>query len=172
MLAIRLQRVGRKGLPQYRVVVQNSQVSPKSGKVIEFLGHYNPHTKEVKIEKEVAQKFLDNGAQPSQRAAKLLKEQGVKLPKWFAFDDKGERKTRNPEKLRKNQPAEEKAEEKAEEPEAPAAEPETKTEEATEEKPTEAEEKSETPAEEQKEEKPEETPAEESSDEKSKDSEK
>lgn len=168
MLAIRLQRVGRKGLPQYRVVVQNSQVSPKSGKVIEYLGHYNPHTKEIKIEKEVAQKFLDNGAQPSQRAAKLLKEQGVKLPKWFVFDEQGDRKTRNPEKLRKNQPAEE----KTEEPEAPATEVETKADEATEEKPSETEEKSEAPAEEQKEEKPAETPAEESSDEKSEDTKK
>lgn len=127
MLAIRLQRVGRKGLPQYRIVVQESQLSPKSGKVVKHLGHYNPHTKEVKIDTETAQKFLDNGAQPSERAAKLMQDQGVKLPKWFSFSKPGNRTTRNPDKLRKNQPAEEKPAEVASE-EAPAAEEETKPE--------------------------------------------
>jgi small subunit ribosomal protein S16 len=119
MLAIRLQRVGRKGYPTYRVAVQESQRHPSSGRVVAYVGSYNPHTKEVTIQNEVAQKYLDNGAQPTPRVVKLLKDAGVTLPKWVKeFDAKQEGKLRNPEKLRKNQPKEEVVEE-----ETPAEEP-------------------------------------------------
>lgn len=119
MLAIRLQRTGRKGHAQYRVVVQDSHRSPTSGRVVAYLGSYDPHAKTVTLKKEQAQKFLDNGAQPSDRVAGLLKNEGVKLPKWVTFNDPKERATRNPEKLRKNQPAAP-AEEAKEEPAAEA----------------------------------------------------
>lgn len=105
MLAIRLQRTGRKGHAQYRVVVQDSHRSPTSGRVVAYLGSYDPHAKTVTLKTEQAQKFLDNGAQPSDRVAGLLKREGVKLPKWVQVNDPRERATRNPEKLRKNQPA-------------------------------------------------------------------
>jgi small subunit ribosomal protein S16 len=109
MLAIRLQRQGKTHFATYRIIVQEAQKQPTSGKVVAFIGAYNPHSKEVSVAKEVAQKYLDNGAQPTPRVAKLLKENGVKLPKWVTeFDGKGAKKTRNPEKLRKNQPKEEK----------------------------------------------------------------
>ena len=104
MLVIRLQRVGRKGLAQFRVVVQDSRRTPTSGKVVASLGHFNPHTKETVINKEKAQFYLDHGAQPSERAVVLLKSQGVKLPKWVMPPVKQEGKIRNPEKLRRNQP--------------------------------------------------------------------
>src|SRR5690606_14992412 len=110
MLAIRLQRTCRKGHAQYRVIVQDSHRAPTSGKVVAHLGHYNPHSKEVKVDTQKAQTFLNNGAQPSDRVAKLLKGEGVKLPKWFTSSTPGNRTTRNPDKLRKNQteqPAEE-----------------------------------------------------------------
>lgn len=45
MLAIRMQRVGRKGHPEYRVVVQDARLTPSSGRVVARVGHYNPHTK-------------------------------------------------------------------------------------------------------------------------------
>lgn len=107
MLAIRLQRVGRTGYAMYRLAVQDSRRHPSSGRVVEYVGSYNPHTKEVKIQTEAAQKYLDNGAQPTTRVAKLLKEAGVKLPKWVKLHEEQKSQTRNPDKLRKNQPKEE-----------------------------------------------------------------
>lgn len=124
MLAIRLQRLGRAGYPTYRLAVQESQRHPSSGRVVAYVGSYNPHTKDANIQVEVAQKYLDNGAQPTPRVAKLLKEAGVKLPKWVkeAATDKTSG-IRNPDKLRKNQPKEEPVEEPAaEEAETPAEE--------------------------------------------------
>ncbi|QHN42969.1 30S ribosomal protein S16 [Candidatus Mycosynbacter amalyticus] len=112
MLAIRLQRLGRKAYPVYRVAVQEAQRHPSSGRVVAYVGSYNPHTKEASIDKEKAQKYLDNGAQPSPRVVKLLKEAGVKLPTWVkTHDDSKQKAIRNAEKLRKNQPKEEVAEE-------------------------------------------------------------
>lgn len=116
MLAIRLQRVGRAGYPTYRLAVQESQRHPSSGRVVAYVGSYNPHTKDANVQVEAAQKYLDNGAQPTPRVVKLLKEAGVKLPKWVkeAASDK-QKALRNPEKLRKNQPKEEVEETPAEE---------------------------------------------------------
>jgi small subunit ribosomal protein S16 len=149
MLAIRLQRVGRKGYPVYRVAVQEAQRHPSSGRVIAYVGTYNPHTKDATVQVELAQKYLDNGAQPSPRVVKLLSDAGVKLPKWVETQSTGKQKTiRNAEKLRKNQPKEEVVEEVvAEEPavEAPAeevAEPEAEAKEEVAEEPA-AEEKAE-----------------------------
>ncbi len=108
MLAIRLQRLGRKGLPVYRLAVQESQRHPSSGRVVAYVGSYNPHTKVANIQAEAAQKYLDNGAQPTPRVVKLLKDAGVKLPKWVKEPAGDKQKTiRNAEKLRKNQPKEE-----------------------------------------------------------------
>jgi len=112
MLAIRLQRVGRAGYPTYRLAVQESQRHPSSGRVVAYVGSYNPHTKDAHVQVELAQKYLDNGAQPTPRVAKLLKEAGVKLPKWVKDVTADKQKAiRNPEKLRKNQPKEEIVEE-------------------------------------------------------------
>lgn len=108
MLAIRLQRIGRKGYPVYRLAVQEAQRHPSSGRVVAYVGSYNPHTKEAKVQVEAAQKYLDNGAQPTPRVVKLLKNAGVKLPKWVKEPASDKQKAiRNAEKLRKNQPKEE-----------------------------------------------------------------
>lgn len=112
MLTIRMQRTGRKGHAMFRVVVQDARVTPTSGKVVALLGSYDPHAKTATLDKEKAATFLKNGAQPSERAAMLLKKEGVELPKWVAVNDKKAGKLRNPEKLRKNRPAEPEAEEK------------------------------------------------------------
>ena len=112
MLAIRLQRLGRKTYPVYRLAVQESNRHPSSGRVVAYVGSYNPHTKEATIQVETAQKYLDNGAQPTPRVVKLLKEAGVKLPKWVKEPVANKQKAiKNAEKLRKNQPKEEVAEE-------------------------------------------------------------
>jgi len=125
MLAIRLQRLGRKGYPVYRLAVQESQRHPSSGRVVAYVGSYNPHTKEANVQVEAAQKYLDNGAQPTPRVVKLLKDAGVKLPKWVKEPETGKQKSiKNTEKLRKNQPKEEISEVTEETPaeEAPAQE--------------------------------------------------
>ena len=121
MLVIRMQRTGRKGHAMFRVVVQDSRRTPTSGKVVATLGSYDPHAKNVNLDKEKAQFYLEHGAQPSSRVAALLKQEGVKLPKWVALADKKAGKLRNPEKLRRNRPAEEPAPAAEDEP-APAEE--------------------------------------------------
>lgn len=124
MLAIRLQRVGRAGYPTYRLAVQESQRHPSSGRVVAYVGSYNPHTKDATVQVELAQKYLNNGAQPTPRVVKLLKTAGVKLPSWVkdASVDK-QKALRHPDKLRKNQPkAEVVVEEAPVEAEAPAEE--------------------------------------------------
>ena len=107
MLAIRMQRTGRKGHAMFRVVVQESRLTPTSGKVVAMLGSYDPHAKTTTLDKEKATVFLKNGAQPSDRVARLLKSEGVKLPKWVTLEAKKTGSLRNPEKLRKNQPKQE-----------------------------------------------------------------
>lgn len=117
MLAIRLQRVGRKAHPIYRLAVQESQRHPSSGRVVAYVGSYNPHTKEANVNVEVVQKYLDNGAQPTPRVVKLIKAAGVKLPSWVKeFDPTKTKIVRHSEKLRKNQPKEEVVEAAVEEP--------------------------------------------------------
>jgi small subunit ribosomal protein S16 len=106
MLAIRLQRTGRKGHAMFRVVVQDSRRTPTSGKVVANLGTYDPHSKAVSLDGEKAAFYLTNGAQPSTRVAVLLKSEGVKLPKWVVEPSKKAGAIRNAEKLRRNQPKE------------------------------------------------------------------
>lgn len=115
MLVIRMQRTGRKGHAQFRVVVQDSRRTPSSGRVVANLGHYNPHTKSAVIDKEKASFYLEHGAQPSDRAARLLKSEGIKLPGWVKIEEKKQRAIRNIEKLRKNQPKEEAVKDSVEE---------------------------------------------------------
>ena len=108
MLAIRLQRLGRKAYPVYRVAVQEAQRHPSSGRVVAYVGSYNPHTKEVSLQKETLEKYLSNGAQPTPRVVKILKQEGVTLPKWVKDPASDKQKSvKNAEKLRKNQPKEE-----------------------------------------------------------------
>lgn len=119
MLSIRMQRTGRKGHAMFRLVVQESRLTPTSGKVVALLGSYDPHAKTAQINTEKADFYLKNGAQPSDRAAFLLQKEGVKLPSWVTKSAAKSGGVRNPDKLRKNRPAEEAAPE-AEVAEAPA----------------------------------------------------
>lgn len=152
-----MQRNGRSGYPVYRIVVQEAQRHPLSGRIVAQVGSYNPHTKATVLDKEKVEKYLSHGAQPSSRVAFVLKKEGVKLPKWYKEAPKKESKIRNPEKLRKNRPAEEVPAEEAPAEEAPVEAP------AVEETPSEAPAAEEAPAEDASavEETPAETPAEE-----------
>lgn len=121
MLVIRMQRTGRKGHAMFRVVVQDSRRTPTSGKIVAHLGSYDPHSKTAQINKEKAKFYLDHGAQPSERVAKLLKSEKVDLPKWVNLSGDKKREVRNPDKRRSTRP-EEPVEETPAEPEASAAE--------------------------------------------------
>lgn len=122
MLVIRLQRTGRKGHAQFRVVVQDSRRTPSSGRVVALLGSYNPHTKEAQLDTEKASFYLEHGAQPSDRVVRLFQAEKIALPKWVKIAAPKTGKLRNPEKLRRNQPKEEAPVEAEAEAPAPAEE--------------------------------------------------
>ena len=105
MLAIRMQRTGRKGHAMYRVVVQESHLTPTSGKVVALIGNYDPHAKNLSLNKEKATFYLEHGAQPSDRAARLMQKDGVKLPDWVKQPTSKDGSIRHPEKRRATTPA-------------------------------------------------------------------
>ncbi|MEE8374268.1 MAG: 30S ribosomal protein S16 [Dehalococcoidia bacterium] len=78
MVKIRLQRVGKKKKPSYRVVVADSR-APRDGSFIEIIGHYDPLTDPatVVIQEEKALKWLRQGAQPTETVASLLNKAGI-----------------------------------------------------------------------------------------------
>ncbi|MBE6070970.1 MAG: 30S ribosomal protein S16 [Clostridium butyricum] len=75
---IRLRRMGAKKAPFYRIVVADSR-SPRDGKFIEEIGYYNPLTEpvEVKVDEEKVNKWLSNGAQPTETVKRLLTNAGL-----------------------------------------------------------------------------------------------
>ena len=75
---IRLRRMGAKKSPFYRVVVADSRY-PRDGRFIEEIGYYNPLEEPavVKVDVEKAQKWIANGAQPTDTVKDLLKRAGV-----------------------------------------------------------------------------------------------
>ena len=78
MVKIRLRRMGAKKAPFYRIVVADSRY-PRDGRFIEEIGYYNPLTNpaEVKVDAEKVQKWISNGAQPTDTVKSLLKKNGV-----------------------------------------------------------------------------------------------
>lgn len=115
MLAIRLQRQGKTHYATYRVIVQDVLRHPSSGKVVAYVGSYNPHTKQVQLDKEAIENYLSHGAQPTDRVVRILTGEGMTMPKWVKTVRGKQRDIRNPEKLRRNQPKEESVETPAEE---------------------------------------------------------
>ena len=75
---MRLRRMGAKKAPFYRVIIADER-SPRDGKFIDEIGYYNPLTNpaEVKIDAEKAEKWLNNGAQPTETVKSLLKKSGI-----------------------------------------------------------------------------------------------
>ncbi len=75
---LRLKRMGAKQKPFYRIVAADSR-SPRDGRFIETVGTYNPvlNPAEVKIDKEIALKWLNNGAEPTDTVRTLLKNEGI-----------------------------------------------------------------------------------------------
>lgn len=75
---IRLKRMGAKKAPFYRIVVADSR-SPRDGRFIDQIGTYNPLTTpaEININEEAAQKWLNNGAQPTDTVKNLFSKAGI-----------------------------------------------------------------------------------------------
>ena len=78
MVKLRLKRMGKKGAPFYRIVAADSR-SPRDGRFIEQIGTYNPTKAEEKVtlDKELAKKWLSNGAQPTDTVRDLLSSKGI-----------------------------------------------------------------------------------------------
>jgi small subunit ribosomal protein S16 len=78
MVKIRLRRMGAKKQPTYRFVVADSR-SPRDGRFIEILGHYDPRTepKTLEVDAEKAKAWLAKGAQPSETVRRLFAEKGL-----------------------------------------------------------------------------------------------
>ena len=79
---IRLQRYGSKKRPFYRLVAADSR-SPRDGRYLEIIGTYNPTTEpaSVKIDSEKAQKWLNEGAKPTDTVKNLFAKAGIKSSK-------------------------------------------------------------------------------------------
>lgn len=80
MLKIRLRRVGAKKHPSYRIVVADSR-SPRSGSVVERLGHYDPGTDPptITLDDAKAQEWLKKGAQPSEPVEWILRKRQISV---------------------------------------------------------------------------------------------
>ncbi|CUH78917.1 30S ribosomal protein S16 [Tritonibacter multivorans] len=106
-MKIRLARGGSKKRPFYRIVAADSRM-PRDGRFIEKLGTYNPllpkdSEERVKMDMEKVQAWLDKGAQPTDRVARMLEAAGVLTKK----------ERNNPNKAVPGKKAQERAEEKA-----------------------------------------------------------
>ena len=75
---IRLRRMGQKKAPFYRIVVADSR-SPRDGRFIEEIGTYDPtkDPSEFKVDEELAKKWLNNGARPTEVVGKIFKAAGI-----------------------------------------------------------------------------------------------
>jgi small subunit ribosomal protein S16 len=78
MVKIRLQRVGKKKAPFYHIVVADSR-SPRDGRIIEQIGTYDPMTKPstLKVDKEKVEKWIENGAKPTDIVKHLIEKEQV-----------------------------------------------------------------------------------------------
>jgi len=122
VLRIRLQRLGRKGRPDYRIVLAEHARAVK-GKIIESLGYYHPLMKEdvLKIDMDRFTELVKNGARPTNTIARLLMQQGVKGMERFVIEMK-DKKVKNPKEEAAVAPAPEAPAPEAPAPEAPAPE--------------------------------------------------
>ena len=78
MVRIRLRRVGSRKNPNWRIVVADRR-SPRDGRTIETIGHYNPQTdpSTIELNSDRARHWLDHGAQPTPTVAALLRARGI-----------------------------------------------------------------------------------------------
>lgn len=77
MLKMRLQRIGRKNDPSFRVVVTDSRRGPKSGKNVDLIGSYSPKLDQIQIDGEKAKTWISKGVQVSDTVHNLLVSQKI-----------------------------------------------------------------------------------------------
>lgn len=95
MLVIRMARGGRNKYPVYRIVAAESSRAV-TGKFIAVLGHYNPHTKDLTLNKDETLKYISNGAQPSNSVVRLLQREKMELPTWVVLKNKNKKSKQEP----------------------------------------------------------------------------
>ncbi len=77
MLKMRLQRIGRRNSPAYRVLVVDSRQGPKSGKFVDQIGAYDPRTGDLRLDGEKAKTWIEKGVQLSGTVHNMLINQGI-----------------------------------------------------------------------------------------------
>ena len=77
MLKIRLQRIGRRNDPHYRILVAEHTAGPKSNNFVEKVGTVNPKTKEIQLKTDRITYWISVGAQPSGRVHNILVKEGI-----------------------------------------------------------------------------------------------
>src|SRR3989344_226507 len=141
MLKMRLQRIGRKNSPSYRVVVTDSRNAVSRGRNVDLIGSYEPKLGRVQIDAEKAKHWLKQGVQPSDTVYNMLVSQKIVegkkknvLPKKSPIIDEAKLKAEAEAKAKAEADAKAKAEAEAKAAEeaaaAKAAEAETPAEEA------------------------------------------
>ena len=112
---IRLRRMGAKKSPFYRVVVADSR-SPRDGKCIEEIGYFNPMVEpaDIKLDMEKVEKWIKNGAQPTERVKSIINSQKVDAEKNTKTKVKATTKTKKKVEPKPETKAEVKAEKEAE----------------------------------------------------------
>lgn len=80
MVKLRLKRMGKKHIPLYKIVAADAR-SPRDGRFIESVGHYNPHTEPMLItfKEDRVLYWLNNGAKPTETVKSLLRKEGVMM---------------------------------------------------------------------------------------------
>ena len=90
MVRIRLRRVGARGQPSYRIVAADKE-SPRDGRFLEILGHYNPRTEPatIVVKEDRVFHWISNGAQPSDSVKQIFQTAGVtaRLERFKAGED-------------------------------------------------------------------------------------
>lgn len=78
MVRIRLRRIGLKGQPSYRIVAADKE-SPRDGRFLEILGHYNPRTNPstIQLKEDRIYDWMSKGAQPSDSVVQVFRSAGL-----------------------------------------------------------------------------------------------
>jgi small subunit ribosomal protein S16 len=136
MLKMRLQRIGRKNNPSYRVVVTDSRNAASRGRSVDLIGSYDPKLGRVIIDKDRATHWLSHGVQPSDTVYNMLVAQGIVegrkknvLPKKSPIIDEAKLKAEAEAKAKAEADAKAAEEAAKAAAEAPVAEPEVAAEE-------------------------------------------
>jgi small subunit ribosomal protein S16 len=75
MLAIKLKLIGKKGQHSFRMIVQEKRAKLQ-GEAVDDLGWFNPHSNQIKLDQEKLKHWIDNGAQPTESAQKIIAKAG------------------------------------------------------------------------------------------------